>query len=43
VPFLLKFVFPDASFLAWKDSIAFFLLIAVLLVKPTGLFGERGE
>jgi branched-chain amino acid transport system permease protein len=27
----------------WQDAIAFILLIAVLIVKPTGLFGEKGE
>ena len=26
---------------AWKDAISFFVLIAVLLVRPTGLLGER--
>ncbi len=26
---------------AWKDAIAFVVLIAVLLVRPTGLLGER--
>jgi branched-chain amino acid transport system permease protein len=33
----------DASFTAWKDTIAFFVLITVLVVRPTGLFGEEGE
>jgi len=27
----------------WKDAIAFALLIAVLIVRPTGIFGEKGE
>jgi len=27
----------------WQDAIAFILLIAVLIVRPTGLFGEKGE
>lgn len=27
----------------WQDAIAFALLIAVLAIRPTGLFGERGE
>ncbi len=27
----------------WQDAIAFILLIAVLVVKPTGIFGEKGE
>jgi branched-chain amino acid transport system permease protein len=27
----------------WPDAIAFVLLIAVLVVRPTGLFGEKGE
>jgi branched-chain amino acid transport system permease protein len=26
---------------AWKDAFAFVVLIAVLLVRPTGLLGER--
>jgi branched-chain amino acid transport system permease protein len=28
---------------SWKDAISFILLIVVLLVRPTGLFGEAGE
>jgi branched-chain amino acid transport system permease protein len=28
---------------AWKDAIAFVILIVVLIFKPTGLFGESGE
>jgi branched-chain amino acid transport system permease protein len=28
---------------AWKDAISFLLLIIVLVVKPTGIFGESGE
>jgi branched-chain amino acid transport system permease protein len=28
---------------AWKDSISFILLIIVLIIKPTGIFGEKGE
>jgi branched-chain amino acid transport system permease protein len=28
---------------SWPDAIAFILLIAVLVVRPTGLFGEKGE
>ncbi|WP_245249655.1 branched-chain amino acid ABC transporter permease [Methanolinea mesophila] len=28
---------------AWKDAIAFIILIIVLIVRPTGLFGEKGE
>ncbi len=27
----------------WQDAVAFALLIAVLIIKPTGLFGEKGE
>ena len=27
--------------IAWKDAIAFFVLILILIVRPTGLFGER--
>jgi branched-chain amino acid transport system permease protein len=26
---------------AWKDAIAFVVLIVVLIVRPTGLLGER--
>ena len=26
---------------SWKDAIAFFVLIVVLIVRPTGLLGER--
>jgi branched-chain amino acid transport system permease protein len=26
---------------AWKDALAFFVLILVLIVRPTGLLGER--
>ena len=27
----------------WKDAISFIILIVVLIVRPTGLFGEKGE
>lgn len=27
----------------WQDAIAFALLIVVLVIKPTGIFGEKGE
>ena len=27
----------------WKDAISFVILIIVLIVRPTGLFGEKGE
>jgi len=27
----------------WQDAIAFAVLIAVLVVRPTGLFGQKGE
>jgi branched-chain amino acid transport system permease protein len=27
----------------WQNAVAFALLIAVLVVRPTGLFGEKGE
>ncbi len=27
----------------WKDAISFIILIIVLIVRPTGLFGESGE
>jgi branched-chain amino acid transport system permease protein len=27
----------------WQDAIAFTLLIVVLILRPTGLFGEKGE
>ena len=27
--------------IAWKDAIAFFVLIVILIVRPTGLLGER--
>jgi len=26
---------------AWKDAIAFVVLILILIVRPTGLLGER--
>lgn len=28
---------------SWPDAIAFILLIIVLIIRPTGLFGEKGE
>lgn len=28
---------------AWKDSISFLILIIVLIIKPTGIFGESSE
>ena len=27
----------------WQDAVAFALLIAVLAIRPTGIFGEKGE
>ena len=32
-----------ASYLSigWKDAVAFFILIIILVVRPTGLLGER--
>lgn len=27
----------------WKDAVSFIILIIVLVVRPTGLFGEKGE
>jgi branched-chain amino acid transport system permease protein len=27
--------------IAWKDAIAFFVLILILIVRPSGLLGER--
>lgn len=33
----------EMSFTAWKDTIAFFILIIVLILRPTGIFGEKGE
>ena len=27
----------------WKDAISFIILIVVLVIRPTGLFGEKGE
>ena len=32
-----------ASYLAmaWKDAIAFLVLILILIIRPTGLLGER--
>jgi branched-subunit amino acid ABC-type transport system permease component len=31
------------SFSAWKDTIAFIILIIVLVIRPTGIFGEKEE
>ncbi len=33
----------EMSFTGWKDTIAFLILIIVLILRPTGIFGERGE
>lgn len=33
----------EMSFTGWKDTIAFFILIIVLILRPTGIFGEKGE
>ena len=27
----------------WRDAIAFAMLIIVLVIRPTGIFGEKGE
>lgn len=47
-PFVLKFFaeqigYQSISFMGWKDTIAFFVLILVLVIRPEGLFGEAGE
>ncbi|MDY7042131.1 MAG: branched-chain amino acid ABC transporter permease, partial [Chloroflexota bacterium] len=26
---------------AWKNAIAFFILVIILILRPTGLLGER--
>jgi len=26
---------------AWKNAIAFFILVLILILRPTGLLGER--
>ena len=28
---------------AWRDAVAYLLLIVILYVKPTGLFGKKRE
>jgi len=33
----------EMSFTAWKDTIAFIILIIILVIRPTGIFGEKGE
>jgi len=33
----------EMSFTGWKDTVAFFILIIVLILRPTGIFGEKGE
>ena len=47
VPFLMQSLVAvfglEMSFTAWKDTIAFFILIVVLIIRPTGIFGEKGE
>ena len=40
---LVKLFGVSMSFTAWKDTIAFFILIIVLVIRPTGIFGEKGE
>ncbi|MEE8107452.1 MAG: branched-chain amino acid ABC transporter permease [Planctomycetota bacterium] len=40
IPFLLRDVFGWEEAFAWKDAIAFALLIVILVVKPTGLLGK---
>ena len=27
--------------IAWKDAISFFVLILILIIRPTGILGER--
>ncbi|MGC9443518.1 MAG: branched-chain amino acid ABC transporter permease [Candidatus Methanospirareceae archaeon] len=47
VPLLMRYFMElfgiSMSFTAWKDTIAFFILIIVLVLRPTGIFGEQGE
>ena len=40
IPFLLQEAFNWSGAFAWKDAIAFVLLIIILVVKPTGLMGK---
>ena len=40
VPFVLRKYFGWEEAFAWKDAIAFALLIIILVVKPTGLLGK---
>jgi len=40
IPFLLQEAFDWSGAFAWKDSIAFAILIVILVVKPTGLLGK---
>jgi len=40
IPFLLQEMFNWSGAFAWKDAIAFVLLIIILVVKPTGLMGK---
>ncbi len=40
IPFLLRDIFGWEEAFAWKDGIAFALLIVILVVKPTGLLGK---
>ena len=40
IPYLLRDIFGWEAAFAWKDAIAFALLIVILVVKPTGLLGK---
>ena len=40
LPFLLQEIFAWEGAFAWKDAIAFALLIVILVFKPTGLLGK---
>ncbi len=40
IPYLLREYVGWHEAFAWKDAIAFALLIVILVVKPTGLLGK---
>ena len=40
IPYLLQEMLGWEDAFAWKDAIAFALLIVILVVKPTGLLGK---
>ena len=39
----LETLISTTSYTMWRDAVVYFVLIVILIVKPTGLFGKKGD